>query len=114
MVASRPVRTRSAWARDYGQGLTQPGGVARREGVLIVVEVAVGVDAPTGPLGQPLGDGPEPAAGVTALVGELRRPRPVEAQVGPVRGELPRVVGEKVVDAERGPVAAERLEDVVM
>ena len=103
------LRWRSA-AEPFGQ----PPGV--EDGVALVVVVEVGVDVAAGvpPSGQAVGRATQAAAGVPAPVFAVLGVGAVEADVGPVGGQLPRVVGQHVVEAQRRAVAAEDLERVVV
>ena len=117
--ARRPLQ-RDSGAPDQplrsltGQRLTQEGGVPNRVSEPVVVEV--GVDIVTGieHLAESCRPGVEPDGTVGAVIRRAQCRGPVEPDVGPVGGQLERMVVQEIVDAERRAVATQDLEHVVV
>ena len=94
--------------------VAEPGGVADGVPVPVVVEVGVDVDALGSPRSIRSATGPSRRPPYATVVGLPQRMRAVEAQVRPVGGQPPGVVGEQVVQAQRGAVGFEHRVDVLV
>src|SRR6266550_5583281 len=94
----RHLRTRvgePSTASPWLQPLRQPLGILHGEALVIVVEIRVDVATLVEPGPQPVGHPPQPTAAVAPRVLALQRVGAMETDVTPIRGALPRVIGQQ-------------------